>query len=194
MSATRRFGVADLVAFALAAATACSIAAFAMHPSAVRQFVSMGLFLLLLPGALFWLARAVRHWSRLRMWGLLAPALLVAAIPLGLEVGQGLRSWRFERDLPRYQALANWALRRAVAGESVRVPVPPEAGDLAHVIWVGDRPGCGKIVDFYWGLGFPVKHTVRRYVEIPAMIEDDACRGDWARGIRRAEHWFEASD
>jgi len=185
---------ADLAACALAATGAASAAVLAMRPTGVRQLFVMGLLMLVLAAVLACLIRAVRHWRHLRFTGLLAPVALLAAMPLGVEVGAALRTWRFERDLPRYQAMATWALARAVPGEQVDVPIPPEARDLAYLVRVSDEPGCGRIVDFYWGAGFPVKHTARRYVELPGKIEDDACRGYWARGLRRGEHWFEASD
>ena len=185
---------ADLAAYALAATGAAASAVLAMRPTGLRQLLVMGLSLLLLAALLACLVRAVRQWDKLRFGGLLAPAALLAAMPLGVEVGQELRTWRFERDLPRYQAMAKWALARAVPGERVDVPIPPEARDLAYLVRVSHEPGCGRIVDFYWGAGFPVKHTVRRYVELPQKLENDACRGHWARGLRRGEHWFEASD
>ncbi|WP_394537632.1 hypothetical protein PRJ39_16115 [Lysobacter enzymogenes] len=186
--------LADIAAFALAATGTVGAALMAMRPTGLRQLFVMGVSLLVLAALLACLIRAVRQWKRLRFAGLLAPAALLAALPLGVEVGQGLRTWRFERDLPRYRAMAKWALARAVPGERIDVPIPPEARDLAYLVRVSDEPGCGRVVDFYWGAGFPVKHTARRYVELPQKIEDDACRGYWARGLRRGEHWFEASD
>ncbi|MFK3651116.1 hypothetical protein ACI2IY_22170 [Lysobacter enzymogenes] len=184
----------DIALLALAAANTAATAVFAMRPTTLRQLLVMGLLLLVLATLLFCLVRVVSHWRRLGWLTLLAPAALVASLPLGAEIGQGLRTWRFERDLPRYQALADWALTRAVRGESVVLSVPPEARDLAYTIDVNDEPGCGKIVDLFWGAGFPAKHTARRYVEIPAAMENKACRGYWSRGQRRSEHWFEASD
>lgn len=169
-------------------------AAFAARPTPLGQLLSM--FALVLTAALLvvFVGRAIWHWRKLGLPSLLAPALLLAALPLGAHIGRSLRAWQFQRDLPRYQVAADWAKSQAVVGTSVRVALPPEAADLAYATFVEARPSCGTVVDFYWGSGFPVKHTVRRYAENPASFGQPQCLEDWTIRRRRAEHWVEMAD
>lgn len=182
---------------AAAAYVACAgcIAAFAARPTPFKQLLSMAAFLavgaLLLAGLAWFLTRKKTH--RLRS---VAPLLVaLAAIPAGLEVGHAIRDWQFQRDRPRYQAAATWASSLAVRGETVTVlPPPPEYADLAYAVQITQDDACGVLVDFFWGQGFPVKHTIRRYASDPSSIQRKACLQDWRLSKDRAEGWYELSD
>lgn len=185
---------ADIAACVLALMLLACSAAFATRPSPVTQLLAIASVFVTIALFLAYALRAARKWNTLGFLGLFAPALLLAALPLGVETGRGLRTWLFQRDLPRYQAVADWAKTRAVAGESVRVTAPPEFGDLAHAISVEALPGCGTVVDFWWGSGFPVKHSIRRYAEDPGSFDRPQCREGWTLRQRRALHWAELGD
>lgn len=173
----------------------CGIAMFAARPTALKQLLAMGAFLAV--GVLFlacvaWvLARGKGH----RLKGGIAALAVLAAIPVGLEVGHAVRDRQFQRDLPRYQAAATWASALAVPGDTVVVlPLPAAYADLAYAVHIRQDQACGVWVDFFWGGGFPVKHTVRRYAADPSSMERKPCREGWRRGRWRAQGWYELAD
>jgi hypothetical protein len=79
-------------------------------------------------------------------------------------------------------------------GATAILDPPAEYADLAYIIHVRKNEECGLLIDFFWGGGFPVKHTVRRFASIPSFIERKECTKDWNRGRKLAEHWYELSD
>ncbi len=51
------------------------------------------------------------------------------------------------------------------------------------------------MIDFFWGYGFPNKHTIRRYAENPIYLEKTAsCLGGWRGYSKLTNNWFELSD
>lgn len=184
----------DLAGCAVALLCSICIATFVARPAPLWQLLSMLATLLNAALLVAYAGRAIWHWRRFGFMSLIALALLFVALPAGMHAGRALRAWQFQRDLPRYQAAADWAKSQAVAGGSVRIALPPEAADLAYATFVVARPGCGTVVDFYWGAGFPVKHTARRYAEDPASFDQPQCLQDWTIRHRRAEHWAEIGD
>lgn len=52
---------------------------------------------------------------------------------------------------------------------------------------------CGTVVQYYWGGVFPVKHWARAYFSTDS-IDRSECRGEWNRGRRLVEHWYELVD
>ena len=138
--------------------------------------------------------RALFRWREQRLKGFIAPLMALVAIPLGVAIGHAVRDWQFSRDLPRYNAAAAWATSRAVPGETAALDLPAEYADLAYIIHVRRDKECGLLIDFFWGGGFPVKHTVRRFASMPSFVEQKQCTKDWARGRKRAENWYELSD
>lgn len=173
----------------------CSIAAFAARPTPLKQFLALGaifaigiLFLICL-GRL--LTRKKGEYFRA---GIIAIAVLTV-VPLSVELGHAIRDWQFQRDLPRYRAAAAWASTLAVPGQTVTVLSPPAAyADFIDAVHVSQDDVCGLQIDFFWGSGFPVKHTVRRYVADSSSMERRPCMEGWRRSRKRAEGWFEIAD
>jgi hypothetical protein len=138
--------------------------------------------------------RAIFRWRELRVLGLIAPLVVLGSIPLGVAIGHSVRDWQFSRDLPRYKAAAKWASSRAVPGDTTVLEAPAEYADLAYIIHVRSDKECELFVDFFWGGGFPVKHTIRRFASLPSFVERKQCTKDWARGRKLQENWYELSD
>lgn len=179
----------------LSLASMCSIAAFAARPTMLKQLLAMGAFLA--AGLLFLicLGWALTREKGRRLRAAIVPAAVLAVVPIGIELGHAIRDWQFQRDLPRYQAAAAWASTLAVPGETVIVLPPPAAyADLTYGVHITQDETCGLVVDFFWGGGFPVKHTVRRYIADPTSMQRKPCREGWRRGRQRAEGWFELAD
>lgn len=187
----RFFGIVG----ALSLTCLCAIAAFAARPTGLKQLFAMGAFLaagLLFLACLSW---ALTRAKGQRLKGCIAALAVLAVIPAGVEIGHLIRDWQFQRDLPRYQAAAAWAAALAVPGDTVVVlQVPAQYRDLAYAVHISQDDACGVMVDFFWGGGFPVKHTVRRYIAAPTSMERKPCREGWRRGRQRADGWFELAD
>lgn len=179
----------------LSLACLCSITAFAARPTPLKQFLALGAFFAIGILFLIFLGRLLTRGKgeHLRA-GVIAIAVL-AVVPLSIELGHAIRDWQFQRDLPRYQAAAAWASALAVPGQTVTILAPPAGyADLTYVVHIRQDDVCGLQIDFFWGNGFPVKHTVRRYVADSSSMERKPCMEGWRRSRKRAEGWFEIAD
>ena len=109
--------------------------------------------------------------------------LLIAAPFIGARAGIALRDRVFRARLPQYEAV----IRQLRAGVTPDVP-----WRLGH--HVTHRPVDGDVVaTFWWGGGFPVKHTV--FVYHPGDIETDVeFRRAWRRIRPLAQNWYVAKD
>ena len=186
------------VIIAIAVLASLAVAAFVAAPSMESQLVSLMALLalmLVLPVSIWhaWRHRKAERWRS----GIPLVACLVA-VPVAVLVGGTYRSLDFRyRRLPAYAAV----VRQIQAGEltvATATDVPSEIRHLATAIHVHDEERDDTTIEFLWGGGFPVNHTVYifRSSGLPPPISDNwdrrSCR--WS-GIRRLnEHWFAAHD
>jgi hypothetical protein len=179
--------------------TGCAVAFFVAAPTGSSQLVSVAALLLLLlalPVALFY---AWRHRAR----GLLraaAPLLacLVAA-PIGGSIGAAYRSLNFRyRRLPVYEQIVRKIESGELPGETIK-EMPPEIDSLAYGIHVHDDAPGGLMVVFFWGGGFPVKHSVYIY-RASGLPPPTSTKWEmepyyhWSGARRLNDNWFAAHD
>ena len=168
---------------------------FVTRPTPLAQLAMMVTGLVLVVVTLY---SFVAGFVRIRssgLKGLLVPLISVLLIGAGPLCGFWLRSLIFDRQLSRWQAVAEWAERQTLESPShlnVLNP-PPEFSDLVYAVHAKRTEACGFVAWFFWGRGFPVKHTVRIYSPQDAS-ELSGCFGEWWRVRQLRAHWYEASD
>jgi hypothetical protein len=158
------------------------------------QLVAMGTGLLvfgLIVSSGLW---ALAGWHKLRWRGLIVPAVSALVLVAGPAIGGRLREWNLWWDMPRYKAAAEWVEHQALSSEGSEIELPPEYADLAYGVRGIRSAECGTVVTFWWGSGFPVKHTARVYSPTGSFERSRDCRGHWSRGSLIDEHWYEATD
>jgi len=180
---------------ALWAAYCCCAVMFATRPNPWWQLGVVafgGCLLFIIPGWFLWAAFTVRRHGQS---GFLVPLLSVAIFVGSILAGRGLRLLFFRWDLPRYEAAARWVEQHPFPADSSYVVLDPpsEFAHLAYAIHARRTPGCGTVVWFFWGSGFPLKHTVRIYSPQDSVVNRE-CLGEWHTPHKLAEHWYEASD
>jgi hypothetical protein len=173
----------------------CSSVAFAIRPNPLGQLGFMVFGFCLLCGIGGALIRAFLSVLRNGLKGFITPSLLVALLFAPLLIGKGVRLLFFKWDLPRYEAAAQWVERQPLTDDSLYVNLDPPAefASLAYAIHRQHSPACGTVILFFWGSGFPLKHTVRMYSPQDSVVKRE-CLGDWHSPNKLAEHWYEASD
>jgi len=171
-----------------------SFVLFAARPTALSQLLSMASvpIVLSLLVAAFW--RAAFGWRQHGPKVLLPVLVLIVTLPAGVLLGRLVRSLVFSHQLPQYEAAAQWASSRAVAGQAVTLRPPEAYKHLASTVHVLKDSDCGLRIDFFWGSGFPVKHIVRRYAPLDTFVSTPHCRDGWSSGRELAESWYELSD
>lgn len=167
---------------------------FVNRPTGSRQltamimgFVVVGLFF----SSCLW---GIAGWRGLRWRGLTVPAVSVAVLLAGPIIGVTLRHWTLWWDLGRYRDAAEWVERQPLGNEPTSIHLPPEYSDLAYVTWASQGDECGTLIEFWWGGGFPGKHTARVYSSTDSIFERGGCRGHWSRVSPIADQWYEVSD
>lgn len=117
---------------------------------------------------------------------------LIAAFPFGVIVGHRVRDLDFRvRRRERYQAIVDRIRERRsseVSAELTRLPVQQS---LAYTAFARRTQNGTVRVEFFWGGGFPVKHTAYIYTST-GVPTDGAWDQWWYR--RLDDHWFEAGD
>ena len=125
-----------------------------------------------------------RSWRELRWRALLPFCLCGVVLFVSTDAGRLARDAYFRNQIPRLE----------VAAKAFH-----ESGQLPGVSWRGYQVTTSKIGDtnaaviFWWGGGFPVKHTVLVYCscdDSKGFFRD----GGWRRVHALAEHWWVAKD
>jgi len=168
--------------------------AFTTRPNPIAQ-LGMIIFGLCLLG--FIISSAISGIANIRSRGAkdLLPTLfsiiIIIAAPM---LGFGLRSLIFRWNMPRYQTAAQWVEQQKFDSTSfyVNLNPPAEFSDLAYAIHASRTKDCGTVIWFFWGSGFPVKHTVRIYSPEESVTRA-ICLGDWHPARKLTEDWYEAS-
>jgi hypothetical protein len=127
---------------------------------------------------------AFRSWRELRWRALLPFCLCGIVLAASTDLGRFARDAYFRRQIPRLET----------AVKTFRA-----SGQLPEISWRGYQVTTSKIGDtnaaviFWWGEGFPVKHTVLVYcsVDDPRGFFRD---GGWRRGYALQDHWWVAKD
>jgi hypothetical protein len=170
------------------------LCAFAIRPNAWLQLGSMVCFVV----ALFWCAILVvlgaAKWRERAVGNLVSCLMIVAAFPIAVFCGQTIRSAVFLHDLDRWNQAVKWVVTHNTPNQPRLIQLPPEYSDLADGVGYTHDGTCGLMIDFFWGEGWPVKHTVRRYAINPKWADIMQCREDWSSGSALSGNWYEISD
>ena len=128
-------------------------------------------------------------------WSAAFMALVVAAaVPLGGRLGYMLRRVDFEHRLrPAYEVLVARIERGEIPMQDVpmRTVIAEDMQGLAYAVHAWrDETGI-LTVEFFWGRGFPVKHTAFVYRSSGAWSDDPRL---WWRGTHLIDNWFQGRD
>jgi hypothetical protein len=187
------------ILLAIALFTGCAVAFFVAAPTLSSQLISVGaLFVLLLtlPVAVF---HAWRHRARGLMRATMPFVACLVAVPIGGSLGAVYRDLDFRyRRLPAYEKVVRKIQSGELPAGNIK-EMPPEIDGLAYMIEVHDDAPGGLMVEFFWGGGFPVKHTVYIYrasglppPTSPNWEIKPYCQWDGARRLN--ENWFSDID
>jgi hypothetical protein len=152
--------------------------------SALIALISLGA--LAFRGAIKWRERGLAN--------LASCLLLVASFPTAVFLGHAIRNTIFSHELDRWNQAAVWVMTHNDPNGNTPIELPQRYADLAYAVHYEVNQSCGLVVDFFWGGGFPVKHTVRRYANNPSWTEIRECRVGWRGGRRLSGRWYEISD
>jgi hypothetical protein len=112
---------------------------------------------------------------------------------IAIVIAAPVRDMAFRRDLPRYEKAAAWIRAKDIGGSNIQIP--SEWSDLAYRVWARRNGECGFRAYFFWGGGFPVKHTARVYAPSVSLVERPDCQvSRWRRVRQLATNWYEVSD
>jgi len=183
------------VLIAIALFAGCAVAFFVRAPTPLSQLISVAaalVLLLVLPVGVF---HAWRHRARGLVRATLPLVACLLAVPIGSAIGRGYRDFDFRyRRLPAYEEVVRRIQSAELPGWQIK-EIPPEIDGLAYMIEVHDDAPGGLMVEFFWGGGFPVKHSVYMYQAsgLPPPTSPNwefkpYCQWDGAR--RLDENWF----
>jgi hypothetical protein len=148
-------------------------------------------------GAVVWLValsvRGAIKWRERGLVNLVSFSLIVLSLPLAIFCGQVIRGAVFSYNLNRWNQAVAWVLAHNEPDRDGRIELPAEYSDLAYGVHYKNEDPCGLTVDFFWGSGFPVKHTVRRYATNPEWIDMRKCWIGWRSGRVISGDWYELS-
>jgi hypothetical protein len=170
--------------FIVCGAYAIVSALFAFRETAFLQLLFGVLLFGLFVSCILSAVHAFRSWRELRWRALLPFCLCGIVFVVSTDVGRLARDAYFRHQIPRLE---------------VAVKTFHTSGQLPEVSWRGYQVTTSKIgatnaaVIFWWGGGFPVKHTVLVYcsADDPTVFFRD---GGWRRGHALADHWWVAKD
>jgi hypothetical protein len=157
---------------------------FAFRETTNLQLLSMLFFLGLFVSVILSLVYASRSWSQLRWRALLPLAACVVVFLVPAKLGRFARDIYFRRQIPRLEG----------AVQTYR-----SSGQWPDVSWSGYQVTPGKLDDkvlaviFWWGGGFPVKHTALIYYSADDP-KDYFREGGWRRGYSVKDHWWVVKD
>ena len=159
------------------------LALFSFKENVLLQLAVLPALLGLLVSFLMALTRAIRHWQ-IHRWRIVLPFIVVALCGYGgPRLGRIVRNTYFRTIIPRLE----------VAIDSYR-----STGTLPDVQWRGYLARAHEwnnttIATFWWGGGFPVKHTVLLYCS-GDDITDYRKENGWYYAYPLKEHWWIVKD
>lgn len=185
----------------LATAVLCGLAVAADLPFAAAQnewtqllgMLGMGVYLLA------WGLAALFAWTErngIRLLALLPLAICLGSCAGSTMVGQAVRKARFEKQLPRYEALVERirAGNVLVSGKVVSVSLAETERDLGYSV-LAERDANGALtVELLTGGGFPVKHSGFLYSSSGSIKPGSFFDERWPIKTEVRSKWFRISD
>jgi hypothetical protein len=171
-----------------------SCCAFATRPNVWAQLAAMLTILAAIVYLVTLVIQAMINWREKALINFLSCLLIILSVPVAIFSGHKLRSVIFAYNLDRWNQAVVWVVSHGKPNQGTLVRLPTQYSDLARGVHYKYEKSCGIMVDFFWGGGFPVKHTVRRYAKNPSWVDIKQCRADWSRGRTLSSNWYEISD
>lgn len=158
------------------------LALFTFKENALLQFASIVAILGLFVSFIMAIIHAVRNWRQKR-WITLLPLLITILCGGGPEAGVLFRNTYFRIQIPH--------LEKAIQSFET-------TGSFPDVKWHGYAARANTWNDetyatFWWGSGFPVKHTVLLYSSADS-IKDYCKTNGWYSGTQLEEKWWVIRD
>ncbi|WP_145985470.1 hypothetical protein [Marilutibacter maris] len=178
--------------FALGCFLSCL--AFVARPNVWSQLMSMLFSLTALPWLAMLVIQGAIRWRERAVGNLVSCLLIVASFQFAISCGHVVRDAVFRFQSDRWNRAVTWVVRHNAPNGGRPIALPDEYSDLAYGVHYRHDEACGLMVDFFWGGGFPVKHTVRRYALNPDWVDIGQCRKSWSRGRALSGSWYEVSD
>ena len=174
--------------------TICAFS-FATRPNPYAQLGIMLLVFIILRLIISGFIRAARNVAIGGFKGFFIPILSLLVLIIPFCLGFAARMIIFKWKLPQYQLAADWVERQTFDSKSsyINLDPPDEFKGLSYGIHAKRSATCGTVIWFFWGDGFPVKHTARIFSSIDSLANPE-CLGDWHKPRKLAEYWYEASD
>lgn len=122
--------------------------------------------------------------------------LTVIAVVYSVGTGHRLRYHVFQRRLAQYQEAVN-VIDQLIEDESLLLygdEIPEQFRHLAHRI-SAERKNDVLAVTFFWGGGFPAKHTAFSYVSSGSVLgKDSGFAYNWPHATRINKYWFKVGN
>lgn len=176
------------------AAVFVSWCSFATRPSGWTQLAAMISVLAALVCLFVLVVSGIARWQERGIGSLISCALIIVSLPLAIYSGHAIRHLIFSYEQSRWNQAVTWVVSHETPNQDGRIRLPSRYSDLAYAVHYGYDKTCGLRVDFFWGGGFPVKHTVRRYSNNAVWTRTKECYAGWAYGRSIADNWYEISD
>ena len=190
---------AFVAALALASvATYWSFARFVRRPNSGDQYVSVLLFLVLSVVILVCAARALSGFRQhRRSSSVLGGAALLSFA--GLFVAGDAGAWLRDRDFERLRPAMERVIEayQASPDSSMRldsVAVPRELRPPIYSVWASRDRARRVDVWFFYGFGFPPRHSAWIYTSDVAATPASIRGWFWHGSRKLAAHWYDASD
>jgi hypothetical protein len=135
----------------------------------------------------------VIKWRERGLTNLLSCLVIVLSFPLAIFVGHAIRAAVFSYNLERWNQAAKWVTAHHEPNQDAPIKLPEAYSDLASIAHYRNQEPCGLTVDFFWGSGFPVRHSVRRYATNPEWMQVAQCWRGWGSGRALTGDWYELS-
>lgn len=158
------------------------LGAFAFKENVLLQFAAMAAIIGLFISFILSVIHSIKTWRKKKLIALL-PLAITILCGAGPEVGIFLRNSYFRTQLPR--------LEEAIEAFEI-------TGEFPDVKWNGYMARANKwngetYATFWWGGGFPVKHTVLLYSSTDDI--KDYCKANgWYSGSQLEEKWWVIRD
>lgn len=120
---------------------------------------------------------------------------LLASFFIGACLGNAIKDWRFQKDLPRYNAVVGLIEKGDLkpTSENLFIKLPNEYADLAWAV-VAKTNNNKMTIEFMTESGFPVKHSGYLFISNGDIETDVNALQHWPYHSRINMNWFQISD
>jgi hypothetical protein len=122
---------------------------------------------------------------------------LPASLFIGGWLGDIIKDWRFQKNLPRYTEVIHLIEKGEVkknSTDSYVIELPTQFSDLAQRTWMRTNSEGAFFVEFITELGFPVKHSGYIYLSNGKIEGDPDTLRRWPYRSEINTNWFRISD